>query len=228
MGIRLMKNFDHPYRATTVKEFWSRWHISLSGWFKDYLYIPLGGNRRGRGRHLFNILVVFMVSGLWHGAAWTFVIWGALHGAYQILGTLTIKKRNALLGRIGLSENMAVVKWIRRVNTFILVGFSWLFFRANSVGDAFHLIKTLFVGWNTPLSQTLSDIGLGVIGILTTVLSIITLTVIDRLLTYGDGEDGSSLLVKGGGYVYFIWIILLAWLLLLSKDMSGTFIYFQF
>ena len=228
MGIRLMKNFDHPYMASTIKEFWSRWHISLSSWFRDYLYIPLGGNRRGRGRHLFNILVVFMVSGLWHGAAWTFVIWGALHGAYQILGTLTIKKRNALLGRIGLSENMAVVKWIRRVNTFILVGFSWLFFRANSVGDAFHLIKTLFVGWNTPLSETLSDIGLGVIGILTTVLSIITLTVIDRLLTYGDGEDGSSLLVKGGGYVYFIWIILLAWLLLLSKDMSGTFIYFQF
>ena len=100
MGIRLMKNFDHPFMATSIKEHWSRWHISLSSWFKDYLYFPLGGSRRGRARTLFNIMVVFVVSGLWHGAAWTFVLWGALHGMYQIIGTLTWKKSQEMLIRM--------------------------------------------------------------------------------------------------------------------------------
>ena len=228
MGIRLMKNFDHPYTATTVKEFWSRWHISLSTWFRDYLYIPLGGNRRGRVRQLLNLFIVFLVSGLWHGAAWTFVIWGAIHGVYQVVGNLTIKKRNMLLCKAGLSADSLCIIAVRRLITFILVSFGWLFFRANSVGDAFALLRTLFVGWDTPVSQTLESMGLTLVGILTTLLSIFTLLVIDRLVVYEDREDGSCLLTEKFGFVYYVWIILLAWLLLLSKDMTGTFIYFQF
>ena len=227
MGIRLMKNFDHPYTAETIKEFWSRWHISLSTWFKDYLYFPLGGSRCKKPRHLMNLMIVFLVSGLWHGAAWTFVIWGAIHGIYQVIGTLTIKPRNRLLSKIGLSESSLGVKLLRRVITFSLVNFAWLFFRANSIADAAHLLKTLVFGWENT-AGTLSAMGLDPVAIVTTVLSILTLVMIDKMLVYGDTPDGSDVLIKNGAFVYFIWIILFAWGLLLSKDMMSTFIYFQF
>ena len=228
MGIRLMKNFDHPYMATTIKEFWSRWHISLSSWFKDYLYFPLGGSRCSKPRHLMNLMIVFLVSGLWHGASWTFVIWGAIHGIYQVVGTLTYKSRNKLLGRIGLSERSVGIVWIRRINTFILVGIAWLFFRANTVSDAFTLLERLFTGWGVGLPETLEAMGLGTVAILMTVLSILTLIMIDRMLIHSDGPDGSAALTKNGSFIYFVWIVVFAWALLLSKDMMSTFIYFQF
>ena len=227
MGIRLMKNFDHPYRAESIKEFWSRWHISLSTWFKDYLYFPLGGSRCKKWRHLMNLMIVFLVSGLWHGAAWTFVIWGAIHGIYQVIGTLTIKPRNRLLEKIGLSKDSLCVKITRRIITFILVTFAWLFFRANSIADALSLLKTLVFGWGNTLA-TFSAMGLNATAIITTVLSILTLIVLDSLLHYEDAPDGSDVLTKNGAFIYFIWIILFAWGLLLSKDMMSTFIYFQF
>ncbi len=228
MGIRLMKNFDHPYMATSIKEFWSRWHISLSSWFRDYLYIPLGGNRCAKWRHLMNIMIVFLVSGLWHGAAWTFVIWGAIHGFYQVIGTLTAKPRAALVNKCGFTERSHAVVWVRRINTFILVAFSWLFFRANSFSDALALIKTLFTGWDVSLADAFSRMELGLVGILMTVFSILTLIMLERLLSYDDYPDGSDALVKDGSFIYFVWIIAFAWALLLSKDMMSTFIYFQF
>ena len=230
MGIRLMKNFDHPYSATSIKEFWSRWHISLSTWFRDYLYIPLGGNRRGRVRQIFNLFIVFLVSGLWHGAAWTFVVWGAVHGIYQIIGNLTWKGRNRLLGRIGLTERSALVVWVRRAVTFLLVSFAWIFFRANSIGDAGLLLTRLFTeaGWQTPLGDALSSMGLGAVQIMMTLASFIVLLLIDRMLTYSDAEDASDVLTKNGAFIYFVWVIFIVWALLLSKDMISTFIYFQF
>ena len=227
MGIRLMKNFDHPYTAKTVKEFWARWHISLSSWFKDYLYIPLGGNRCSKGRHLFNLFVVFLISGLWHGAAWTFVLWGALHGIYQIVGTLTIKKRNALVERLGFSVDSKPVRIVRMIITFILVSASWLFFRANSISDAKILITRLFTA-SAPVSLTLSSMGIDLIGALLVIVSIATLIITDRLISYEGTNDGSFLITKNGSFIYFVWIILLSWTVLLSKDMISTFIYFQF
>ena len=228
MGIRLMKNFDHPYTATTVKEFWSRWHISLSSWFKDYLYIPLGGNRRGKARQLLNVMIVFLVSGLWHGAAWTFVVWGALHGVYQVIGTLTIGGRNELLSRLGLKKNSFAVVLVRRLVTFLLVTFAWLFFRANSMSDAVVLLGKLFSGYGTSLIATLAAIKLDTVAIVTTVLLILTLYMIDKLLTYDDRPDGSFVLTRGGSFVYYVWMIMFVWVLLLSIGTGGTFIYFQF
>ena len=228
MGIRLMKNFDHPYTATTIKEFWSRWHISLSTWFKDYLYIPLGGSRCKKWRHLMNLFIVFLVSGLWHGAAWTYVIWGAIHGVYQIIGNLTYKKRNQLLSRVGLEPCGALVKWVRRVIVFVLADFAWLFFRANNTSEAFSLIRTLGTGWDKGLSETLTHMGLGITEILIVVLSIATLTMIDHILKYEDELGGSYILTRNGSFIYYVWMIMFAWAILLSKDMSSTFIYFQF
>lgn len=227
MGIRLMKNFDHPYMSTSIKEFWSRWHISLSSWFKDYLYFPLGGSRCAKWRHLLNLMIVFLVSGLWHGAAWTYVVWGALHGVYQIVGQLTRRGRDVLLSKIGLSEQNLAIRLIRRLNTFILVAFAWIFFRANSTGDAFTLVGRLFEGsWSLP--ATLAAMELDAAAILLTVFSILTLTLIDRMLTYGDSPDASGVLVNRGAFVYFVWMIMFVWALLLSEGMESTFIYFQF
>ena len=229
MGIRLMKNFDHPYTATTIKEFWGRWHISLSTWFKDYLYFPLGGSRCKKTRHMFNLFVVFLVSGLWHGAAWTYVIWGAIHGIYQIIGNLTLKARNKALSKVKLSEKSLPVILVRRFIVFILVCFSWLFFRANSIADAISLLKTLFVsGWGVGLSESLASMNLNLTSILMCILSILTLAMIDRILKYEDEEGGSYMLVKNGSFIYFVWIIMFAWAILLSQDIASTFIYFQF
>ena len=230
MGIRLMQNFDHPYHATSIKEFWARWHISLSSWFRDYLYIPLGGNRRGRARQLVNLMIVFLVSGLWHGAAWTFVIWGAIHGMYQIVGNLTRKPKAALLARMGLSESMPAVIWARRVTTFVLVCFAWIFFRANSLSDVGVLLSRLFTaeGWQMPLGDALASMELSLIPAITAIATLAILLLVDHMLTYDDGTDSSAVLTRRGGFIYFVWIILLVWALLLSKDMVSTFIYFQF
>ena len=136
MGFNLMQNFNLPYFAKSIREFWTRWHISLSTWFRDYVYIPLGGNRVAQWRWLINLLIVFSISGLWHGAKWTFIIWGALHGTYLIAEILInkvpfIKKiGKTLLGK-------ATALFI----TFHLVVLGWIFFRANSVHDAFIIIK---------------------------------------------------------------------------------------
>ena len=229
MGIRLMKNFDHPYTAVTIKEFWSRWYISLSSWFKDYLYFPLGGSRCKRWRHLFNLMVVFLVSGLWHGAAWTYVIWGALHGLYQIVGVLTIKKRNELLDAIGIGKDSLAVRIFRRAAVFILVSFAWIFFRAGSIGDAFYLVSRLFSGWGVGISDQLSMMDLDLTAALLSVLSIATLILIDRM----EKEDtaigeNSACLTSRGAFIYYVWMIMLAWAILLAKGEGSTFIYFQF
>lgn len=227
MGIKLMKNFDHPYMSVSIKEFWGRWHISLSSWFKDYLYIPLGGNRCSRLRHLFNLMVVFAVSGLWHGANWTYVIWGVLHGLYQVIGILTINKRNDLVRRAGFSATHPAVVWVRRVLTFLLVCFAWLFFRANSVADAGILLSKLFSAWGD-IGATLEGMGLSAVGVLMCLASVLTLVLIDRMLVHDDGPDGSDILVGRGAFIYFVWIILFCWILLLSSDVESSFIYFQF
>ena len=137
MDIDLMKNFDRPYFATSIKDFWRRWHISLSTWFRDYLYIPLGGSRCSVLRKYFNILVTFFVSGLWHGANITFVLWGGLHGIYQIIGD--IKDKYILKGR-----KIDALVPLKIIITFCLVSFAWIFFRANSLSDATYIIKNLF------------------------------------------------------------------------------------
>ncbi len=227
MGIRLMKNFDYPYRAATVKEFWSRWHISLSSWFKDYLYIPLGGNRCPMWRHLLNIMIVFVISGLWHGAAWTFVIWGFIHGIYQVVGSLTFKKRNKLLSKLGVDEGSRALHAVRRINTFALISFSWIFFRANSASDIGIIFGKLFTDFGG-ISHTLSSMGLGASEIIISILSILILILLDGLLDYEESCRGSAVMTKDLGFVYIIWVMLFAWMFLFSKDMVSTFIYFQF
>jgi alginate O-acetyltransferase complex protein AlgI len=144
MGFKLMENFRSPYFSKTISEFWSRWHISLSTWFRDYLYIPLGGNRVIKWRWYYNLFLTFLISGLWHGANWTFVIWGALHGLYLIFAIITAKHRNVLVKASGLTSFPEVYKVIQVLSVFSLVCFSWIFFRANSLNDATFIVTHLF------------------------------------------------------------------------------------
>lgn len=137
MGFRLMDNFRQPYLAGSVREFWARWHISLSTWFRDYLYIPLGGNRVGLWRNMFNLMLVFVISGLWHGAGWTFIIWGGLHGAALALLAFMRARGIRLLGE---GRGAALLKI---AITFAFVCFAWIFFRANSLDDAGYIISHL-------------------------------------------------------------------------------------
>lgn len=141
MGFNLMTNFDRPYLATSISEFWRRWHISLSTWFRDYVYIPLGGNRTGISRWYLNLLIVFTVSGIWHGANWTFVIWGFLHGVYLIAEILLYKKIPSIKTATGLVAMIG-----KRTIVFGLTCFAWIFFRAQNVNEALYIIKNAFVG----------------------------------------------------------------------------------
>ncbi len=143
MGYRLMTNFKRPYLSKSIAEFWRRWHISLSTWFKDYLYIPLGGNKVSVSKWRINIMVVFLVSGLWHGANWTFVIWGGLHGVFQIVGRIKNQFRPKKY-----NGNCKLNGLISILITFALVNFAWIIFRANSLEDFGTICKGLFVSMN--------------------------------------------------------------------------------
>ena len=144
MGFELMDNFNTPYLAMSVKDFWRRWHISLSTWFKDYLYIPLGGNRRGTFRKYLNLLTVFLVSGLWHGADWTYVVWGGLHGMYQIIGDITRPAKKYFENKLGIKTQAFSYKLSKVLCTFALTCFAWIFFRADSIEVAFNYIARIF------------------------------------------------------------------------------------
>lgn len=140
LGIQLMENFNAPYFAMSVSEFWRRWHISLSGWFRDYLYIPLGGNRRGKGRKYLNILITFGVSGLWHGADFSYVVWGLLNGAYQVIGDLLMPVRQWTARILEIRTQSLSHKLLKVLTTFLMVDFAWIFFRASSIREALRIL----------------------------------------------------------------------------------------
>lgn len=144
LGVNLMENFNAPYLATSVAAFWRNWHISLTSWFKDYLYIPLGGNRKGMARKQLNKMIVFLVSGLWHGAKLSFVLWGGLNGLYQVLGECLQPLRRRAVKLLGLNPDSLGHRLAQMALTFVLVDFSWLFFRAESTTDAMRMLSSAF------------------------------------------------------------------------------------
>ena len=227
MGFDLMKNFNIPYFAKSVSEFWKRWHISLSTWFRDYLYIPLGGNRVPLPRWYFNILVVFLISGFWHGADWTFIVWGGLHGVYIVVESKTERMRKRIPG------------FFQILGTFSLVSFAWIFFRAETFGDALYIASHIFSGVGSFCANALQGImtlsfGQGVFAPLLlgqppfefflAIISIVFLLFVHVLQTRRVDLQAKPVWVRWGAY-YF----LLAALLLFGVfDRSQQFIYFQF
>jgi alginate O-acetyltransferase complex protein AlgI len=166
MGVRLMRNFDRPYWSPSIAEFWRRWHISLSTWFRDYVYIPLGGNRVPLLRRYFNLFMTFLLSGLWHGANWTFVVWGALHGAAMVASDATARARDRVASLVGLSRLPALHRAVRIAVTYVFVSLTWIFFRARSMADAFVVLRGClggFAGLLDPAAAVASLKGVGML-----------------------------------------------------------------
>ncbi len=148
LGFEFPRNFDRPYAARSIQDFWRRWHMTLSRWLRDYLYIPLGGSRRGGRRTSINLMATMLLGGLWHGAAWHFVIWGGLHGTYLMVGRWKQGRRAA--GILAEPPATASARWAQRAGTFALVCVGWAFFRADSAGVAWDLLSRTVTGWTTP------------------------------------------------------------------------------
>lgn len=220
MGYDLMQNFNRPYFATSIHDFWSRWHISLSTWFRDYLYIPLGGNRVVKWRYYYNLFIVFLVSGLWHGANWTFVVWGALHGFYLVSAIVTKDWRNQLASAIGLGSRPAINRALNILVTFVLVCFAWIFFRANNVTDAFAIIGKMAAFEGDLFIGKPSIFLFSIFGILVLYLSEL----------FWNGSQERFPLFSHPNWVVrqFSYATIVILILLLGVFDGGQFIYFQF
>lgn len=232
MGINLMQNFNDPYSAVSIRDFWRRWHISLTSWFTDYVYIPLGGSRCKRARHYANIFIVFLLSGIWHGAAWNFIIWGVIHGLYQIFAHMTHTLRSGLWAKLGVSEESRACLAFKRIVTFIFVMIAWVAFRASSTGDMLTLYKTLFTGWSAiSLTASIEALGIGAVKAATILFSVYIVKRLDKMIALKNSPNGSYSGVCPSNallYLTLTWSIAAAWLELLSTGGASTFIYFQF
>jgi len=206
MGIRLMDNFRRPYFAKSIKDFWDRWHISLSTWLKDYVYIPLGGNRVLPARHLLNLLLTFLVSGLWHGAAWTFVVWGGIHGLMQIIYTLWKK-----VVKINIPALVSIPI------TFICVNFAWIFFRAPDLKTAISIIHGIFISHGKPFMDISVSYGAIAFGLFI-------------LKDFHDEYNWKICIIDSNNIWlnHFFLAVLIIFILLFGVFDGGQFIYFQF
>lgn len=238
LGINLMENFRHPYGAENIRQFWRRWHISLTRWFTVYLYIPLGGNRRGSLRHCRNILLVFGLSGLWHGLSWNYLVWGLLHGifltGYVFWEKLSVQAKAAVCSgrdRSCVGEGrLRVRKVLSCGGTFGMVCFAWIFFRAENLMDAGILLKQIFCPpYHFPLRDTLYFLEMGRIDVLRLPLVLFCLWMAERLpegtRMIKDVERAS----KAALLTFFmITVVFLSWLSNLSVGGNNAFIYFRF
>jgi alginate O-acetyltransferase complex protein AlgI len=223
LGFRLMENFNMPYLSQSISEFWHRWHISLSSWFRDYVYIPMGGSRVSRPRWFLNLVTVFAISGLWHGANWTFVVWGVLNGVYLVLGLLTYDMRNGLLARLGLPERNPVRVGIKIVTTFLLVCVGWVVFRAQSIGDAWYILTHFWRGWDFSSIDTeqflLRQMPIAIVSILFLEL----IQWMNRKVRLTEIVARTPFVVRWPVYIGFTLIIILC-----GVYRKAQFIYFQF
>lgn len=219
-GINLMKNFDSPYFSISVREFWSRWHISLSTWFRDYVYIPLGGSRCSKLRTNINIMITFLISGLWHGANWTYIFWGGMHGLAQVFENLIGRKRN--------NKKSVIVKIILWLVVFAFCNLAWVFFRAESIGDALYVIKNAFCNVQNISAYLQTNIGLSKRRLLFCLLTIIIVAIFDYISLKKDviqiAAAKNKFIVVGIEYIILA-IIVVA---ILFGAGSNQFVYFQF
>lgn len=234
MGFTLMENFDTPYFAQSIKEFWRRWHISLSSWFRDYVYIPLGGNRCSKSKKYFNLMVTFLASGLWHGAAWTYVIWGGLHGLYQVIGEELQPLRNKVNEKMHTKQKSFSYKAGKVFLTFCLADFAWIFFRADSVKGAFDIVRRIFCSMNpwTLFDGSIYELGLNMTEIHILIVSLVVLLLVD-LVKYRQKMRLDVYLEQQ--CIWFRWLVLLSLFFACAvygkygpNVDSSQFIYFQF
>jgi len=230
LGFKLMDNFDRPYSARSIAEFWRRWHISFSTWLRDYLYIPLGGNRVMPVRLYINLVIVFLVCGFWHGANWTFIEWGLIHGLYLIVGLASQGIRSKITHALGLDRIPAFHRGLQVFTTFILVSLAWVFFRAESLYDAIYVVTHLHTGW----ADIFAGNKLGSILFLEKpkvqlIIALCSLVFVWFIHFIETHDNMRNMLSKKPFYLrWAIYYVMLISVLLLYAQSSQRFIYFQF
>lgn len=234
MGFELMENFNTPYFSRSIKEFWRRWHISLSTWFRDYLFIPLGGSRCSKIRRYRNLMITFLVSGLWHGANWSFIVWGGLHGIYQIIGDLIKPIKNHFNNFFHVKTESFSYKFGQALITFVLVDFAWIFFRMDSFKNSIKFIQFMVIKWNpwVLFNQTLYTLGLNqkemhILLIALCVLFLIDLIRYKHNLLLDIYLDTQCLWFKWGS-IFFLFFSIIIFGIYGPEFDAKQFIYFQF
>ncbi len=233
-GYDLMLNFNTPYLSKSIREFWTRWHISLSSFLKDYVYIPLGGNKKGDKIKTINLLITFFISGLWHGAAWTFVLWGLYHAAAQIIEDKSENIRNKIKNKLKINQASKAYKAFRVMLIFLVVCVGWILFRANTFNEAMYMLTQLpkavinpFINFN----QTIITFGIGINEMIRIVLSIVILFLYDSMLY--KGEEPFSVLSTKKAVIRYSISYILAFIAIIAfltapSGVVAEFIYFQF
>jgi D-alanyl-lipoteichoic acid acyltransferase DltB (MBOAT superfamily) len=227
LGFDLMENFKTPYFSQSLKEFWSRWHISLSTWFRDYVFIPIGGSRAGKRAWVCNIAVVFLLSGLWHGANWTYIVWGAMHGVCY----LSTYRYAVWAERVRGGVWRRVLQGINVLITFHVVVCAWVLFRANSIADAFYIARQFFSRWDiagfvaTIMKPTMAQkwLGLSKLDLSICAGAIVFLLAFELSSYYHKGKDGWPRILQWGWQLAVVLGIVF-----LGVCNSTVFIYFQF
>ena len=220
MGIDLTKNFDSPYFSKSIKEFWSRWHISLSSWFKDYVYIPIGGNRLGNIRRDVNLLVTFLFSGLWHGANWTFVVWGGLHGVAQII-------ENKL--NLSMKKSQDIISVVKIIIVFLFVSFAWIFFASENIGDAIYIITHMTDGILNPVDYLLNGLHSMYVGKAWLISMFICLSLLLLHDFLALKSDCIEIISKKNIVIrHAIYLLILCIIMLFKSNETAEFVYFQF
>lgn len=212
LGINLMDNFKTPYLSVSINDFWNRWHISLTSWFREYVYFSLGGNKVSTLKWLFNILFIFFISGLWHGASWTFVVWGLLHGLFYL-----IERGISKVLKFKLKEGFSILNLFLGFKTFLLVSFIWIFFRAENFGKAKEIIWSLKTNWNIGTKQIEYDY---------TIFFIALLIIFDVFLfkqRFDSWMEKRNVAIR-----WSVYSILIFFILAMSGMENLPFIYFQF
>lgn len=232
LGYKLNENFNAPYFAVSIKDFWRRWHISLTSWFRDYLYIPLGGSKKGKIRKQINTMIIFLCSGLWHGAAWHYVFWGGLNGLFSVIEDVFMPFKLKVYNKLRINENMFCYKVFQRIVTFLLVDITWIFFRV-SLRSGFLILKKILTEFNLAwfINVEYTDI-FGTPNVMMIIIVSLAIVLFTDALRYA-GRNVSSIIFKQ--QIIFRWIIYwLLFMLILYWGVYGDgyeqtqFIYFQF
>lgn len=218
LGFNFLENFNYPYIATSIKDFWRRWHISLSTWFRDYLYIPLGGNRTTTFGIYRNLFIVFFVTGLWHGASWNFIIWGLMHGCFLVLEKIFLEK---ILDKI--------FKPLRHIYTLLVVMIGWVFFRTNNLTNAIQYLKKLFfineysskIVYNISYFNNSQNIIILILGL---IFSMPVFNYIKKIVDRKHSQNNFLLFIYYSGLIILLYFVLMC----LSVDTYNPFIYFRF
>lgn len=233
LGFKLMNNFDCPYLAISVNDFWKRWHISLTSWFRDYLYIPLGGNRKGKVRKYINIMIIFLVSGLWHGANWTYVVWGGLNGLYLVAEQVSEPLRCKVRDFFRVDVSRFSYRFFAGLWTFILVDFSWMFFRAESFSQVFGMLRQIKAnfGFSRLFGYAIANWGLDSATFLALLIAFMLLFLVDTCRYKGINLN-AKVLSQGAPFRYVVYGGLLLMIMLFGiygyEYAQTAFIYFQF